>query len=111
MKKEKKKLKVRMKEWYERNKEKLIFLSGVALGGVTVNSMWKAVRNFESHKSTEEGHTLSLSDIDDEELIDLYMDDPEFREEYNVTEEEYTAWKNRQEDLKELEELEEEYPE
>ena len=108
MKKEKKKFKVRMKEWYERNKEKLIFLSGVAIGGVAVNSVWKAAKWAEEHP--EGDHILSLRDIDDEELIDLYMDDPDFREEYNVTEEEYTTWKNRQEDLKELEQLEEEYP-
>lgn len=109
MKKEKKKLKVRMKEWYERNKEKLIFLAGVGLGGWAATSIWKAAKHGEDHP--EGDHILSLRDIDDEELIDLYMDDPEFREEYNVTEEEYAAWKNRQEDLKELEELEEEYPE
>lgn len=42
----------------------------------------------DTKKKTSE-HKLSLKDIDDPELIDLYMDDPDFRKEYNVTKQEY----------------------
>lgn len=54
----------------------------------------KKKRNTKSDtkKKTSE-HKLSLKDIDDPELIDLYMDDPDFRKEYNVTKQEYDDWK------------------
>lgn len=40
-------------------------------------------------------HKLSLADIDDPDLIELNIDDPEFRAEYNVTDEQYKRYKKK----------------
>lgn len=71
---------------------KVAIASALAIIGAQTVAM---VQNA-SKKSVDSNHKLSLRDIDDQELIDLNMDDPSFRKEYNVTKAEYDDWKRRQ---------------
>ena len=71
---------------------KVAIASALAIIGAQTVAM---VRNA-SKKSVDPKHKPSLRDIDDQELIDLNMDDPSFRKEYNVTKAEYDDWKRRQ---------------
>lgn len=44
-------------------------------------------------KNNPKEHKLTVADIDDEELIDVYIDEPEFRKEYNISNADYQRYK------------------
>lgn len=50
------------------------------------------VRRFLSNHKPNKDSANTLFDIDDEELIEISMDDPDFRKEYGVSDSEYKRW-------------------
>ena len=98
---EKKNFKRKVKDFWGRNKGKVKFLCSLAFTGASVYGARLAYKRImEECEGVEEWkpHTLSLEDIDDEELIALHIDDPAFRQEYNVSDEEAEAWKQEHEE-------------
>lgn len=75
------------------------FLAGLTVVGIPAIACIKTfVKNSEKEPPTEYErleHMLSYMDIDDEELLELVIDDPAFREEYNVSDEEYAMLKEK----------------
>ena len=51
----------------------------------------KVVKKKEETKPKE--HKLTVADIDDKELIDVYIDEPELRKEYNISNADYQRYK------------------
>lgn len=96
----KKGFKQKVKDFWGKNKGKIKFVCGLAITGASAyGAHWAYKQIKEDIESTDEWkpHTLTLEDIDDEELIELYIDDPAFRQEYNVSDEEAEAWKQAHE--------------
>ena len=77
----------------------------IVIGGLGLCISWLAsqapkcdgeslVQMFLKDHKPNEVHANTLFDIDDEDLIELNMDDPEFRNEYGVSDSEYDRWNN-----------------
>ena len=84
----KKGFKQKVKDFWSKNKGNVKFVCGLAITGASAyGAHWAYKQIKEDIESTDEWkpHTLTLEDIDDEELIELYIDDPAFRQEYNVS--------------------------
>ena len=97
----KKGFKQKVKDFWSKNKGKIKFVFGLAITGASAcGAHWAYKQIKEDIEPTDEWkpHTLTLEDIDDEELIELYIDDPAFRQEYNVSDEEAEAWKQAHEE-------------
>ena len=94
----KKGFKQKVKDFWGRNRGKIKFVCGLAITGASAYGATWAYKQIkeESENTDEHEYTLgapTLDDIDDEELIALYIDDPAFREEYCISDEVAEAWK------------------
>lgn len=88
---EKKSFKQKVKDFWSKNKGKIKFVCGLAITGASAyGAHWAYKQIKEDIESTGEWkpHTLTLEDIDD----------PAFRQEYNVSDEEAEAWKQAHEE-------------
>lgn len=97
----KKGLKQKVKDFWGRNRSKIKLVCGLAITGASAyGATWayKQIKDDMENTAEWKPHTLTLEDIDDEELIELYIDDPAFRQEYNVSDEEAEAWKQAHEE-------------
>jgi len=57
------------------------------------NDIHNYISDFLKNHIPKEGSPNTLFDIDDLDLIDLNMDDKDFRKEYGVSDSEYERWK------------------
>lgn len=93
-----KKARQKIKAFWERHRF-LRFLTGLTVVGVPAIACIRTIaKNGEKEPRTEYEqleNMLSYADIDDEELLELVIDDPAFREEYNVSDEEYAMLKEK----------------
>ena len=92
----KKGFKQKVKDFWGRHHGKIKFVCGLAITGASAyGAHWAYKQIKEDVEATEEWkpHTLTLEDIDDNELIALHISNPAFRQEYNVSDEEAEAWK------------------
>lgn len=53
----------------------------------------QAIQKFISSNKPVKNAPNSVKDIDDPELLDLYIDDPSFRKEYGISDSEYSRYK------------------
>ena len=93
-----KKFRQKVKAFWQEHRS-VRFLAGLTVVGVPAMACVRSlIKNSEKEPPTEYErleHMLSYADIDDEELLELVIDDPAFREEYNVSDEEYAMLKEK----------------
>lgn len=83
-----KKHKIRI--FLKKHKGKII---AIATGTFIISGLVAAGKYLNSIEPTVGDHDLSINDIDDEDLVELYIDDPDFRAEYDITDEMYEQYK------------------
>lgn len=80
----------KFKKFLKKHKGKII---AVATGAFVISALVAAGRYLNGIEPTVGDHDSSINDIDDEDLVELYIDDPDFRAEYGITDEMYEQYK------------------
>ena len=62
-------------------------------GAISAPKRESLIKNFVESNKPSKGSPNTLKDIDDMDLIDLYIDDADFRKEYGVSDSEYKRYK------------------
>lgn len=65
----------------------------VASGAFVISAFLASCKLLSGIEPAVGDHDLSINDIDDEDLVELYIDDPDFRAEYGITDEMYEQYK------------------